>query len=281
MSSAEGALPPGHALALGLAHGPAELLPISSSAHTALLPWLAGWPYERLDSQRRKRFEVALHSGAGLALAIHMRRELRGELAGLDRRRSAAALLAIGLPALAGYALEGPVERRLGGPRSIAAGLLAGAVAMALADRGGGTRRSQDAGVRDGLALGLAQAAALMPGVSRNGATLAAARARGFARPAAQSLSWHSGLPVILGASVLQGAHLKREGLAAGERAALALGGGGAFVSTALSARLLSRRLRDGQALAPFSAYRCVLAALVLARVRAAASPAPPCVRAQ
>jgi undecaprenyl-diphosphatase len=268
MPSADGALPLRHALALGLAHGPAELLPISSSAHTALLPWLAGWPYPRLDAARRKRFEVALHAGAGLALAIHMRGELLGELAGLDARRARATLLAIAPPAIAGYALEGPIERRLGGPRSIAAGLLAGAAAMTLADRGEGARRREDANARDGLALGLAQAAALIPGVSRNGATLAAARGLGFARGEAQSLSWHAGLPVILGASVLEGAHLRRAGAARGERATIALGGGGAFVSTILSARLLRRRLRDGQALAPYSVYRCLLAVLVLARLR-------------
>jgi undecaprenyl-diphosphatase len=268
MPSADGALPLRQALALGLAHGPAELLPISSSAHTALLPWLAGWPYSRLDAGRRKRFEVALHAGAGLALAIHMRGELLGELDGLDARRVRVALLALAPPALAGYVLEGPIERRLGGPRTIAAGLLAGGVAMALADRGEGTRRREDAGVRDGLALGLAQATALIPGVSRNGATLAAARALGFARVDAQSLSWHAGLPVILGASALEGSHLRGAGVAPEERTTLALGGGGAFLSTLLSARLLRRRLRDGQALAPFAVYRCLLAVLVLVRLR-------------
>ena len=78
-------LPLRHAVALGLLQGPAELLPVSSSAHTELLPWLARWPYTRLDGEARKSFEVALHAGAALALAIHMRRELLRELAGLDR----------------------------------------------------------------------------------------------------------------------------------------------------------------------------------------------------
>ncbi len=90
---------------------------------------------------------------------------------------------------------------------------------MALADgRAGGhpargragVDAQEDASARDGLALGLAQAAALIPGVSRNGATLTAARARGFRRGAAQALSWHAGLPVILGASVLKGARMRR-----------------------------------------------------------------------
>ena len=57
-----------HAMALGLLHGPTELLPISSSAHTSLVPWLAGWPYGTLDPELRKSFEVALHAGTAAAL---------------------------------------------------------------------------------------------------------------------------------------------------------------------------------------------------------------------
>ena len=65
-------LPARHALALGLLHGPAELLPVSSSGHTTLVPWLLGWPYPSLDPELRKAFEVALHAGtaAGLLLGI-------------------------------------------------------------------------------------------------------------------------------------------------------------------------------------------------------------------
>src|SRR5271167_496163 len=146
MSRAEDALPLRHAVALGLLQGPAELLPVSSSAHTTLIPWLAGWPYAQLDGERRKSFEVALHAGAGLALALHMRRELLRDAARLDRRRAGVAALALAPPALAGYALGRPIERHLGGPRSIAAGLLAGAVAMALADARGGPGAAKGAG---------------------------------------------------------------------------------------------------------------------------------------
>ena len=62
-----------HALALGLAHGPTELLPISSSAHTILIPLLAGWPYAELDPELRKSFEVALHAGTAAALLVDLR----------------------------------------------------------------------------------------------------------------------------------------------------------------------------------------------------------------
>src|SRR5271167_1252859 len=124
-----------HALALGLVQGPTELLPVSSSAHTVLIPWLAGWPYAELDPELRKSFEVALHVGAGVALAIDMRTELAETAANLDRRQAAVIALSLAPPAIAGYSLQRFIERRLGGPRSIAAGLIAGAVAMALIER--------------------------------------------------------------------------------------------------------------------------------------------------
>ncbi len=273
-AGADEALPLAHALALGLLQGPTELLPISSSAHTTLLARLARSPYTRLDGERRKSFEVALHAGAGLALAVHMRRQLLADAARMDGRRALAIALAIAPPALAGYAFERSIEQRLGGTRSIAAGLLGGALAMALADarapggassadsRGAG-RGPEDLRAVDGLALGLAQAAALMPGVSRNGAALTAARARGFDRGASQSLSWHAGLPVLLGASALKG--MRRRSLACGEGGALALGLTGAFASTLASARLIERATRRGHALWPYALYRCVIGALALA----------------
>jgi undecaprenyl-diphosphatase len=278
MRRAEEELSLRHAAALGLLQGPTELLPVSSSAHTALLPWLAGWPYAELDSELRKSFEVALHAGAGLALAIEMRAELLALLRSLDVRRTVVLGLTLAPPTIAGYALRRPIERCLGGPRSIAAGLIAGAVAMALADaradgRTGGGRGWEDARALDGLALGLAQASALIPGVSRNGATLTAARVRGFARDAAQSLSWDAALPVILGASALKGSRLARVGARPQLGAPLALGGATAFLSTLVSARLMRRGGRDGRrgrALLPFALYRCLLAALVLRRLRRA-----------
>jgi undecaprenyl-diphosphatase len=274
MRPAEAKLPLEHAVALGLLHGPAELLPVSSSAHTTLVPWLAGWPYTQMEDELRKSFEVALHAGTGAALAIVMRAELRRSLSQMDGRRASALALALAPPTIAGYLLEGPIERRLGSPRSIAVGLLAGAVTMALTDiRANGhaesERASQEVGAADGLSLGLAQALALIPGVSRSGATLSAARARGFSRGAAQTLSWEAGLPVILGASVLEGLRLRRAGARTGHGAGLAAGAGAAFVSTLVSARALRRGTRDGRSLWPYSLYRCLLAALVIARGRA------------
>ena len=102
------------------------------------------------------------------------------------------------------------IERRLGGPRATAIGLLAGAAAMLLADRRPQRRGRGEATAADGLALGLAQASALAPGVSRNGATLAAARWRGFSRDQANLLSRTVALPIIVGATALKGARLAR-----------------------------------------------------------------------
>ncbi len=277
MPPAESALPLRHAVALGLLQGPSELLPVSSSAHTTLIPWLRGWPYATLDGEQRKSFEVALHAGAGAALALHMRRELLRDAARLDRRRAVVIALALAPPAIAGYALGPAIERHLGGPRSIAAGLAAGGVAMALADTrtgadaGDAARAKDEATPCDGLALGLAQTAALVPGVSRNGATLTAARSRRFSRAGAQALSWHAGLPVIFGAGALKSWRMRRAGVPREQRAALAAGGASALLSTLASARLLDRRLREGQSLWPYSLYRCLLAALVIARLRDAA----------
>jgi undecaprenyl-diphosphatase len=269
MLSADSALPLRHALALGLLQGPTELLPVSSSGHTALLPWLAGWPYGELDPRGRKSFEVALHAGAGAALAIVMRRELAGLIVGLDRRRAMVIALSLLPPAIVGLALGETIERDLGGPGSIATGLVAGAVAMVLADsRGAGRgRASRDADARDGLALGLAQAAALVPGVSRNGATLTAARARGFGRDAARELSWDAALPVIVGASALQGRRLLRRGVRRDARAALLVGASAAFASTLASARLIGPRGGRQASLLPFALYRCALAAVAFLRL--------------
>jgi undecaprenyl-diphosphatase len=269
MRPAERALSLRHAVALGLLQGPTELLPVSSSAHTALVPWLAGWSYAQLDGELRKSFEVALHAGAGLALTLDMRGELLRGAARLDRRRATVLALSLAPPVVAGFALRAPIERLFGGPRSAACGLALGAVAMAAADRRAGRRGCDQAGAADGLALGLAQASALMPGVSRNGATLTVARARGFERGAADRLSWAVALPVILGASVLKGARLRRDDAARGARVGLAAGAISAFASTLMSARLLRGRGRE-RALWPCALYRCVLAGVVMMRVRGA-----------
>jgi undecaprenyl-diphosphatase len=260
----EEVLPARHALALGVLHGPAELLPVSSSAHTTLVPWLLGWPYVELDSELRKAFEVALHAGTAMALLIGLRHEVAEAVRGFDRRRAVLVLGSFVPPAIVGYTLERPIEERLGTPPTIAIGLLLGSAAMAFADRYGATgRRRSDTTLADALALGLAQACALVPGASRNGMTLAAARLRGFDRTDANELSRHVALPIIIGASVLKGVRLGRRGLPRGVRRAFAAGIGAAFASTLASTWLIHQVERD-RSLMPYAAYRAALAAVVL-----------------
>jgi undecaprenyl-diphosphatase len=198
------------AVVLGAVQGPTELLPVSSSAHLTLIPWLAGWDADGRDPELQKSFEVALHAGAAAALLVGQRRVIA------DRR---------------------PQVR----------------------DRGRAT-------AMDGLALGLAQAAALAPGISRNGATLTAARWRGFTRQHANMLSRTVALPVIVGAAVLKGIRMRRGGLPRQARAGFAAGTATSFASTLASQELIRLVERDS-ALWPYAAYRGGLASLVLAKL--------------
>ena len=170
-------------------------------------------------------------------------------------------------PAIVGYRFERQIERRLGGPRATAVGLVAGAVAMILADRRPQRRGPGDATAVDGLALGLGQAAALAPGVSRNGATLAAARWRCFDREHANLLSRTVALPVIVGATVLKGVRLRRRGIPPGLGSAMATGVAASFASTLASQKLITLVERD-RALWPYAAYRLGLAGAVLLKLR-------------
>jgi undecaprenyl-diphosphatase len=257
----------GQAIVLGALHGPAELLPISSSGHVALVPWLFSWDYVELDDELRKSFEVVLHAGTAAALLITLRGEVGEALHGLDRRRLALIALSFVPPAVVGYTLERPIERRFGTPVTIACGLLAGSLVMAWADRAPRDRRHEDAGAVDALLLGVAQACALIPGVSRNGATLAAARLRRFGREDANRLSRHVALPVIAGATILKSVRLRRRGLPAGTAVPFAVGAAASFASTLGSTWLIAQVERD-RSLLPYAVYRAALAAVVLARLR-------------
>jgi undecaprenyl-diphosphatase len=260
-------LPLGQALALGVLHGPAELLPVSSSGHVELVPWLMGWSYAELDGELRKAFEVALHAGTAAALLVALRDEVGEAVLRFDARTAGLIAGSFAPPAIVGLAFERQIERRLGGPGSIAAGLALGSVVMLWADgRGGSWRRRADAGLADALWLGLAQACALMPGMSRNGMTLAAARLRGFGREDANALSRHVALPVIAGATLLKGVRLARRGLPNGLALAFAAGAGASFASTFGSTWLIRQVERDRSPL-PYAAYRVAIAGAVVRRL--------------
>src|SRR5580693_5858486 len=239
------------------------------------MPWLAGWPYDQLDPQLRKSFEVALHAGTAAALLVRppwcgstrQGGKSGGGMVGATlpaRPRLAARLgllaCALAPPALTGYTLGERIERRLGTPatgaaeararkgprngrstRALGAGAVAGITAPGQAERAGAS-----VGWRDGIALGIAQSLALFPGVSRSGATLATARARGLSRMDADRLSWQVGLPVIAGAAALKGFQLARAGAPPELRLPLLAGAASASLSTLVSAQALppSRRTR-------------------------------------
>jgi undecaprenyl-diphosphatase len=238
---------------LGLLQGPAELLPVSSSGHLALVPRLLGWDYAELPADARKTFEVALHAGSAPALAL----ALRGEIV----RDPHLQVLTFLPPAVIGLAFERPIERRLGGLRSVAVAQIVAGAALALADLR--PERREQPNALDHLAVGLAQAAALVPGVSRSGAALTAARLRGLSRPAASSLSLRAALPVTVGAGLLKGVRAVRGGVPEELRGPAAVGAAAACVS-ALAALPLARGTRwRGIAL-----YRVALGMGALARSR-------------
>jgi undecaprenyl-diphosphatase len=254
------------AIVLGAVQGPTELLPVSSSAHLTLLPWLAGWDGDGRNPELDKTFGVALHAGAAAALLIGQRRVIAEELRSFDARKAGVIGLSFLPPAILGMVLEKQIERRLGGPLATAAGLLAGAAGMVIADRRPQIRDRGRATAADGLALGLAQAAALAPGVSRNGATLTAARWRGFTRQQSNMLSRTVALPVIVGATLLKGVRLRRRGVEPGLGRAMAAGVAASFTSTLASQKLIDLVERD-RALWPYAAYRMGLAGAVLYRL--------------
>ncbi|HEY6771380.1 MAG TPA: undecaprenyl-diphosphate phosphatase [Solirubrobacterales bacterium] len=254
------------AIVLGAVQGPTELLPVSSSAHLTLASWFLGWTREDGDAELEKTFGVALHAGAAVALLVGQRQVIAEELHSFDRRKAAVLGLSFLPAAVFGVLFERLIERRLGGPVPTAAGLLAGAGAMVAADRTPQTRDRGQATPADGLALGFAQAAALAPGVSRNGATLSVARWRGFTRQHSNMLSRTVALPVIVGAGVLKGVRLRRRGLPRDQRKAFAAGTAASFAST-LASQALIRVVERDSALWPYAAYRAGLAGLVLGRL--------------
>jgi len=237
------------ALALGALQGPAELLPVSSSGHLALVPRLLGWDYAELPPDARKTFEVALHAGSAPALAL----ALRGELLRAPHLQALTVLPA----AVIGLAFERQIEARLGGVRSVALAQIVGGLALLAADRRPERRSAVSAG--DHLAVGCAQAAALIPGVSRSGAALTAARLRGLSREAAADLALRAALPVTVGAGLLKGVRAVQNGVPRELR-----GPAGAGAAAALGSALAALPLARGTRWRAISAYRVALGAAAL-----------------
>ena len=213
----EDALTNGQALVLGLVQGLTELLPISSSGHLILVPWAAEWTYLEENDRFNQTFDVALHLGTLVAVAAYfwadVVRLVRAWLDSVSRRavdtpdeRIAWFVLVATIPAgLAGLLGEDVIADNLGEPWQIAILLAAGAVLLWLADRRPQERAMGELGLRHAVAMGLAQALALAPGVSRSGITITAGRLMHLDRDGAARFSFLLLLPAVLGAVVLKG----------------------------------------------------------------------------
>ncbi len=261
--------PPGaslrDSLLLGLMHGPAELLPISSSGHLTLIPWLTGMPYASLPSERRKTIEIALHAGTAAALALAPPPSTI-EMPG--RGRSAVMATATLAPtAAAGFLARGFVRTRLGTPGTVAAGLVAGSIAMVAADFASGNRKAAELDAGDATVIGIVQTASLWPGVSRSAMAIVGARVRGFASGDSARLARAGIVPASFAAAGLESAEAIREGRLGSDSKAALVGAAAAFGS-ALAARPLVRRLESGGRLWPWALLRTATAAATVVRIR-------------
>jgi undecaprenyl-diphosphatase len=255
---------PWQAAILGVIQGLSEFLPISSSAHLALSHWLFGWG----DPADNVPFDVALHLGTLIAVFAYFRNDLlalaRGSLAGLAGRRMTPELkqvLVLGLatlPAMAlGLAFKGLFERMHDWPPLMAATLAGVGLLLFAVDRRVAGERTE-VGPGSGAVIGVLQAGALVPGVSRSGITILGGLLCGLTRSAAARFSFLLSIPAILGAVVLSAKHI-----AEGPPAITLAGMGAAAVSGYLAIGFLLRHIgRTG--FAPYAVYRIALAALIL-----------------
>ena len=208
------------AIVMGVIQGLSEFLPISSSAHLALTPWILGWPAPGLA------FDVALHLGTLIALvwffwqewitlakaffSILKKRKLETE----SERRVAFVVVATIPGALAGYLLQDYAKTIFRTPALTGTMLIVMGVLLWLVDRSA----KQDRGIttmtwRDAIIVGLAQMFAIVPGVSRSGSTITAGRAVGMTREAAAVFSFLLSLPIITAAVVFEGRHAIENGI--------------------------------------------------------------------
>jgi undecaprenyl-diphosphatase len=224
------------ALLLGVVQGLTEFLPISSSGHLILVPWLLDFRYLEENPDFNKSFDVALHVGTLVAVIVYFRHDLaellRAGIRSARRRRIEThserlawlIVLATVPAAVIGAAGEGFIEDELGHPWQIAILLAVFGLLLAAADRMPQRREMDGIGWRSALGIGFAQSLALAPGVSRSGITITAARALGMTRDAAARFSFLLLAPVVTGASVVEGADLASQGLPAGSAGPIVVG---------------------------------------------------------
>jgi len=269
---------------VGLLQGLTEFIPVSSSAHLELAPWIAGWESDGLVGSLA--FDVFLHLGTLVALLVYFVRDwiryigawlasVRERRIGDDPdRRIAWLLIAATVPAaVIGFALEGFIEEALHGDNdgarlAIAGFLVVGALALWLADRFVGQRRElSDMTTSTALTIGVSQALALLPGISRSGATITAGRALGLSREAAARFSFLLATPITFGAGIYGSRNLFAEADRPGvEWLAIGVGFVVAVLSGLLAIGFLLAWLRR-RSLTVFSLYRVGFAVVIVVLV--------------
>ncbi|MDE0802733.1 MAG: undecaprenyl-diphosphate phosphatase [Acidimicrobiales bacterium] len=270
-----------HAIVLGIVQGLSEFIPISSSGHLALVPWLFGWDDFGDQESLAKAFDVALHIGTlagalayfwsdivgfakdGLRLVIPANRA-----DSTPQGRMAWLLVVSAVPAaITGAALDSTIERLDDEFWLIGVMLIIGAVLLLVADRLGGPRDAESFRLRDALLMGLGQAAALQPGVSRSGVTITVARALKFDRVAAARLSFLMSLPIIAGAGAYKFLDVLGEGgIPADFRAPFAVGMATSAL-TGYAAVWGTIRFVQTRTFSPFVLYRVVAGMAVVGLV--------------
>jgi undecaprenyl-diphosphatase len=274
------------AIVLGLVQGVTEFAPVSSSGHLILVPWLFNWTFFLKNPDLNKTFDVALHMGTFVGAVIYFWRDIAKYLAAWFRsiRRRAvqtvderlAWFLVLGtIPgAVAGAAGEDVIEKHLGQPWLIAVMLAVFGVVLFVVDRVSRADRGlPDLRLGGALFIGVAQAVALQPGVSRSGVTITAGRGIGLDRPSAARFSFLLSLPIIAGAGLFKGAKLVNNGLPPGTAGPFAWGVTASAFSGFLVIWGLLAYLRKHD-FTPFVVYRLAMAGLVFGLIASGLRPA-------
>jgi undecaprenyl-diphosphatase len=265
-----------HAIVLGLVQGLTEFLPISSSGHLILAPWLFGWN-DFNDIAIQKAFDTSLHLGTLIAVLFYLRADLvpyvregikvvvAPKKANKTVGRRAWMFVLSAVPAgIAGAIAEDWITEKLGTPALVAISLMLFGAVLIWADRQVGTRDVDTFSTRDALLIGAAQVIALNPGTSRSGITITAARKFGFSRDAAARVSFLMSVPVIGGAVLLKLAKLAKDGIPDGLLTPMIVGIIAAGISGWIAMWGMIRLLRS-RSFTPFVMYRFVAGFSVLA----------------
>jgi undecaprenyl-diphosphatase len=265
------------AFALGITQGLTELLPISSSGHLILVPWLADWHYLENHAEFNKTFDVALHLGTLVAVVVYFWADVvrylgawvvsvrRRSVTTLDQRIAWWIFFATIPAAMAGALGEETIESRLGQPYQIAILLAVFGVILWLADRLPQQRRIGDLGFWTAFAIGISQILALMPGVSRSGITITTGRLARLERDAAARFAFLLLIPIVFGAVVYKGVkHVLLSSLPAGSLGPFLVGTLAAAAVGLVAIDLLLGYVRRHD-YTPFVVYRLLAAAGILA----------------